>query len=61
MELSTEEIKFLRERREEIQRELKDLDRPHLSPQYHDSNERRLDLMDELQQVETELQRADAS
>jgi hypothetical protein len=60
MELSTEELKYLQERKAEIQRELDDLERL-AGPRYHDPNERRIDLMDELDQVEEELKRADAS
>lgn len=61
MELSTEELKYLQERKAEIQRELEDLDRQVRSSYYNDPNERRLDLMDELDEVEEELKRADAS
>lgn len=61
MELSTEELKYLQERKAEIQRELEDLDHQAHGPYYHDPNERRLDLMDELDEVEEELKRADAS
>jgi len=61
MELTTEELKYLRERREEIQRELQNLETQISGPYYHDPNERRTDLLDELDQVEEELKRADAS
>ncbi|HOA74317.1 MAG TPA: hypothetical protein PL151_16505 [Phycisphaerae bacterium] len=61
MELSTEELKYLQERRDEIERELEELDRPLHTPMYFDLNDRRVDLMDELEEVEAELRRADAS
>lgn len=61
MELSTEELKFLRERKEEIERELESLNKPHIGPRYHDDHERRLDLLDELEELDAELKRADAS
>ncbi len=60
MELTVQEMKYLEERREEIRRELRELDEPSYTPHYYNSNERRIDLQDELERVEAELERANA-
>lgn len=60
MELTVQEMEYLLERRDEIQRELKELDSPSYTPNYFNSNERRIDLQDELERVEAELERANA-
>lgn len=57
MELSAEELRYLRERKEDIEAALEDLSRPMVGPQYHDAHEKRLDLMDELEEVNAELKR----
>lgn len=60
MGLTVQEMKYLEERRDEIRRELEELRGPCHAPRYHNSNERRIDLQDELEQVEAELERANA-
>lgn len=60
MDLTVEQIKYLEERRREIQRDLEQLGSPSRGPAYHDVNERRIDLSDELERVEAELERTRA-
>ncbi|MBI4579267.1 MAG: hypothetical protein HY718_06165 [Planctomycetes bacterium] len=55
MRLSLDEERFLRERRREIRRELGDLQRRRPQPRYHDLNEHRVDLLDELTRIDAEL------
>jgi hypothetical protein len=56
MQFSIQEKIFLIQRQEELQREIRELKRTHHEPRYHDANDRRLELEDELTRVEAELQ-----
>ena len=58
MELTVAELKFLQDRKQEIRRELDEIGSPQQGPHYFDAKERRLDLQDELAQVEAELEKA---
>lgn len=59
MILTASEHQFLLERKQEIEREIRRLQQGNQrGPCYHEMNERRVDLIDELSRVEAELQEA---
>jgi hypothetical protein len=55
MMLTAHEIRYLLQRREEIRRELRELQRRDFRLAYCDVNERRVELDDELTEIENEL------
>ena len=56
MRLTNDEHRYLLQRKQELQREIRDIERwPH-GPCYYEMDERRIDLLDELNRVEAELQ-----
>ena len=56
MVLSIDEQRYLLQRRQEIQQEIRGLGRRPRGPRYYDVNDRRVELLDELDRIESELQ-----
>lgn len=55
MELNIEQRAYLSNRRREIRRELEVLERGDPTLSYTDANEKRVELLDDLEQIEEEL------
>ena len=58
MRLTVDEHRFLIQRKQELLREVDDIEHRPRGPCYYELNERRIDLLDELSRVEEELQMA---